>query len=593
MQLSLKMKVVGLIAIPLIASCCYGVLYLQSQWNVLRQSKEIVENGQLLKVNSELIHEMQAERGKNVLFLSGKIDGSQLEQHRKVVDQKWDAVLNQFHKVKLSAKASELIDLTQKDLQSVREAVKAKSLTPPEAIKKMSLLIGHLIEVDVLASSDESLEGVEMNFMSLVTLEVGKDYGGLFRASFSNVLAADKPLSFLQVSSLENLRTGVSLSFDSPTLMISPEARAKLTEFKKSTDWLKVQETYTRVIGKASEGSYSENPTAFFDSITKPLNTIGGIITFEVEQIGTKLQAIHQKAFLAFVFTLGVVALLFVAVVVLAIVMIRSLTKALNETVASLSDASETISSGSQQLTAASQQVASGAVESASALEEVVASMEELNSIVSQNSLRAKQAADISNQGRIIVENGKGEVEQLVLAMREIAQSSQKIGEIINVIDDIAFQTNLLALNAAVEAARAGEQGKGFAVVAEAVRSLAQRSSVAAKDITVLIHDSSMKVEEGSKKAESSGEVLGKIVTTIANVSKINTEIAVASEEQSAGINQISKAINELDSSTQQNASAAEEVSAFSDQMSQQTTSINELVRVLSWLVEGTKKESA
>lgn len=593
MQLSLKMKVVGLIAIPLIASCFYGVLYLQSQWNVLRQSKEIVENGQLLKVNSELIHEMQAERGKNVLFISGKIDGSQLEQHRKIVDQKWDAVLGQFQKVKLGDKAAELVESTHKELQAVREVVNAKSLTSPEAIKKMSGLIGRLIEVDVLASSDESLDGVEMNFMSLVTLEVGKDYGGLFRASFSNVLAADKPLSFLQVSSLENLRTGVSLSFDAPTLMISHEARAKLAEFKKSTDWLKVQETYTRVVGKASEGNYSENPAAFFDSITKPLNAIGGIIIFEVEQVEAKLQAIHEKAFRVFVFTLGIVLILFVAVVALASVMVRSLTKALNVTVSSLSDASETIASGSQQLTAASQQVASGAVESASALEEVVASMEELNSIVSQNSQRAKQAADISNQGRIIVENGKGEVEQLVAAMREIAQSSQKIGEIINVIDDIAFQTNLLALNAAVEAARAGEQGKGFAVVAEAVRSLAQRSSVAAKDITMLIHDSSMKVEEGSKKAESSGEVLNKIVSTIANVSKINTEIAVASQEQSAGISQISKAINELDSSTQQNASAAEQVSAFSDQMSQQTTSINELVRVLSWLVEGAKKESA
>lgn len=149
MQLSLKMKVVGLIAIPLIASCFYGVLYLQSQWNVLRQSKEIVENGQLLKVNSELIHEMQAERGKNVLFISGKIDGSQLEQHRKIVDQKWDAVLGQFQKVKLGDKAAELVESTHKELQAVREVVNAKSLTPPEAIKKMSGLIGNLIEVDV------------------------------------------------------------------------------------------------------------------------------------------------------------------------------------------------------------------------------------------------------------------------------------------------------------------------------------------------------------------------------------------------------------------------------------------------------------
>lgn len=592
MHVNLKVKVIGLVALPLIASCFYSALYLQHQWTVLRQSEEIVENGKLIKVNSALIHEMQVERGKSVLFLSGKLEWPQLEEQQKLVDSRRNAVLEQFQKVELAEKAGEIVSHVKEDTEAIRAVIKAKSLAVPEAIKKMSELISHMIDLDVLAAADEPLNGIEMNFMSLVTLEMGKEFGGLFRASFTNVLSADKPLSFLQVSSLENLRTGVSLNFDSPTLMISTEARDSLAEFKKSADWQKVQEIYAKVISRASEGGYSEDPHAFFQAITKPLNTIGGIITSEVERVESRLQQLRTEALRVFVFTLAVVAALLAAVISLAVIMIYTLTKALHKTVANLSEASQTISSGSQQLTAASQQVANGAVDSASALEEVVASMEELSNTVVQNAQRAKLAAELSSRGRDIVESGKTEVGQLVAAMREIAQSSKKIGEITNVIDDIAFQTNLLALNASVEAARAGEQGKGFAVVAEAVRSLSQRSSVAAKDITALIHESSQQVDEGSKKAESSGEVLARIVTTIADLSKINTEISIASEDQSAGIGEIRKTINELDSSTQQNASAAEEVSALSDQMSQQTTSINELVHVLSWLVDGSESKS-
>jgi methyl-accepting chemotaxis protein len=269
-----------------------------------------------------------------------------------------------------------------------------------------------------------------------------------------------------------------------------------------------------------------------------------------------------------------------------AIVLVK-LGRTINRVVTDLSHNGAQVNMAAQQISSASQGLAQASTEQASSLEETVASVEELTSMVKVNSENARQAATLSNSTGEVASRGESEIRDLVTSMTEISSDSKKIAEIINVIDDIAFQTNLLALNAAVEAARAGEQGKGFAVVADAVRALAQRSASAAKDIADLIKGSVTKIEVGSRQAHQSGKVLAEILESVKKVVQLNNEIATASEEQSNGIGQISKALNQLDQTTQVNAASSEEAAAAAEELSAQSQSLSKVVSLLEETIKG------
>jgi len=231
-----------------------------------------------------------------------------------------------------------------------------------------------------------------------------------------------------------------------------------------------------------------------------------------------------------------------------------------------------------QQLSTGAERISSATQEQASSLEETAASMEELTGTVKQNADNARQASELAQGSRDTAERGGKVVTSAVSSMNEITQSSERIAEIITVIDEIAFQTNLLALNAAVEAARAGEHGRGFAVVATEVRNLAQRSASAAKEIKGLIRDSVQKIKIGAGLVNESGKTFEEIVTSVKRVTEITSEIAAASHEQSQGIEHVNNAVVQMDRLVQSSAGQTEELSSTALSLTVHAKQLREIV---------------
>jgi methyl-accepting chemotaxis protein len=314
----------------------------------------------------------------------------------------------------------------------------------------------------------------------------------------------------------------------------------------------------------------------------------------------------------------------------LAFVILRAVTKAIDQVIANLTDSSNQVTSAAQQIASSSEELSQAATEQASSLEETASSIEEMNSMVHKNAENAKRTSELSNNSHDTAEKGKAVVQDMIKAiddisesnntiMNQIDDSNQKISEIVKVIaeignktkviNDIVFQTKLLSFNASVEAARAGEHGKGFAVVAEEVGNLAQMSGNAAKEISSMLDGSIRKVEgivnetkqkvgnlvlEGKSKVELGttiakhcGEVLNEIVENVSNVTQMANEISTACQEQAQGVQEITKAMNQLDQVTQTNAATSEEAASAAEELSSQAESLRTTVGVLIQEIKG------
>jgi methyl-accepting chemotaxis protein len=362
-----------------------------------------------------------------------------------------------------------------------------------------------------------------------------------------------------------------------PVFNEQKERIGSVFEFQDRTIEIATEQEINAVIQAASEGNFElqirlDNKSGFFHTFSESINQIIKFNQLAIQDIMRMFAALAQGDLSQKIETnyqgayerLKNDANATVEQLTEIIIEIKKLSDMVNENAQGISQGNVSLSQRTE--------------EQAASLEETAASMEQMTSTVQQNADNSKYASQLAQSARDYAIQGGEVVNAAINAMTDINNSSQKITDIISVINEIAFQTNLLALNAAVEAARAGEQGRGFAVVASEVRNLAQRSATAAKEIKELIQDSVARVEEGTKLANQSGEKLEQIVTAIKKVTDLIAEIASASQEQSSGIHQVNKAVSQMDEMTQQNAALVEELASSSEAMNQQAQKLKQQV---------------
>lgn len=267
--------------------------------------------------------------------------------------------------------------------------------------------------------------------------------------------------------------------------------------------------------------------------------------------------------------------------------LLRHVISHLNSVTTSLSEASRVLAASSEELSSSSTEVAASSTENAAAIQQTVASLEELSSMVKNTDENSQASMSLTQETEKQALLSENKLKELSAALAAISESAEKVTSIIRVIDDISFQTNLLALNAAVEAARAGEQGKGFAVVADAVRNLAQKSALSAKEIGELIQESNGKTKDGVDLGQQCQTIISGMFEFIRQVGAKSNQIAQSTREQNIGMEQIAKAMNELDRSTQQNNTASEQISAASNELSSQAIVLSSAIEDLKALVDG------
>ncbi len=625
-----KFLILGLIALAMTA--LPTAMYVRDALHDMAAARLEARGAPPLLALNKVVQGMQVHRGLSASMLGGnEALAARRPAAREAVDKAMAEADTRFAEAGVAATDEATWKQLRQTWQTLEQAVAARSLQPAQSTAQHTQLIAAVMRLSEALLHHYGLAldpGQDTNALiqaSLVHVPMLGEKLGVMRAQGSAALSA-KALAPEGKGGLLALQQRV-VELQGDTLRGLERAMGHTPAFRKALDGAvrsvdtQVQQALQRAGRDILEASELSAPASdYFDEFTRTIDALYALNAQAMDLLNGALQERVAGLQRQLAWQLGLLVVALAAAVVLARTFMRSITVPLAQAVQlsnavaqgdlrgaagvqgtdevgqlmaalvqmrrQLTEVVNQVRGGSEGVATASAQIAQGNSDlsartesQASALEETAASMEELGSTVRQNADSARQASALAGEARTIaVQNGEV-VTQVVQTMQGISAASQKIADIIGVIDAIAFQTNILALNAAVEAARAGEQGRGFAVVASEVRALAGRSAEAAREIKQLIHASTERVEQGNLLVERAGSTMHEVVAAIGRVNDLMGEISAASHEQSLGVAQVGEAVTQMDQATQQNAALVEEMAAAAASLQGQA---EELVQVVS-----------
>lgn len=551
---------------------------------------------------SVLIHELQKERGRSVLFFNKALSSEELHKQRESVNKVHEELSKLMFNEETPGQVKDQLKMVRLQIDSGEPS---KSFVP-----SFTSIIEKLIRTQVTLFQNVHFKGEENRFSSLAIFEKAKESMGQLRAKMNQVFGQNVALSSKDLDSISALKTAITANLESPGLNLTDEGDASIKKILSSPEWNGILAKLDMVVEKSAAGNFGVEPKIFFDAITVEIDNVFGVIQSEQKAALNDLEVFVSSVKKQFFLSTAIFLVIMVVSIVFCWRITQTITTNLKEIIENLNDTTPKLTSSAEFLNDLSANLSGCSTQQAAAVQETASSLEEVFGMINKNAENAVSARDTSLLSIDQVKKGQESVNVMVAALEEINKSNAHLNEFIHqnnkdleeiirvivdisnktkVINDIVFQTKLLSFNASVEAARAGTHGKGFSVVAEEIGNLAVKSGQSAGEINGLLEDSidkvkkiiettkfkverisvegQEKVKNGVMKAEECSEALKYIHRSVEKVESIIEEVALASGEQSKGVAEINKAMSQIDQVTHQNSQSSNEVSINSGQV--------------------------